>query len=258
LQIIKDTTRKLHYVVTIFLRFAYGDPPLRTIFAPDYLHLKAIYRFVSEFLTSLSSGQSILDIGCGDQRFKKFVPKTASYICLDYEPTKRKHYKRIPDPDIIGDVRALPIESNSFDRVLCTEVLEHVSEPISSITEMVRILKPNGKLILTVPFLFPEHDTPHDFHRYTLYGIKYDCERVGLKVVKIVKLGGVGTMLIGLLTRISHNLVTSTALGKLFFYFPGIFIFPLFYLTFNMIGYLLDHIKSSPFYIGIGLVCRKR
>jgi hypothetical protein len=123
---------------------------------------------------------------------------------------------------------------------------------------MFRILKPEGQMILTIPFLFPEHNSPYDFHRYTVHGIKCDCERVGLRVVKIVRFGGSGTVLAGLIVRIFHNFITSTALGKLLYYFPGMIIFPLFHALFNVLGYLLDWIPLSQFYIGVGLVCRKR
>jgi len=256
-----STTKKLQTLLVdswmFYSNLVYGTPPLRTVFAFDYLHLKAINHFVSEYLSSMPHGQRILDVGCGDERYRKFLPKGVAYVGLDYGPTRQKFYGKTMKPDILGDAQTIPIKSNIFDCILCTEVLEHISDTARSLTEMARVVKPDGQMILTVPFLFPEHNSPYDLHRYTLHGIKYECQRAGIRVVKIVKLGGAGTMLAGLLARLSHSLATATPFGKLLFYFPGFLIFPFVHLLFNMVGYLLDCAPSSSFYIGVGLICTK-
>ena len=68
---------------------------------------------------------------------------------------------------IIGDAQALGIADASFEMVLCTEVLEHLPEPQRAIDEMFRVLVPGGQLLLTTRFLFPIHDAPHDYFRFT-------------------------------------------------------------------------------------------
>ena len=257
MQTIKRHRTILANIWTFYSRLVYGTPPLRTVFAADYLHLRAIHRFVNESLAKLPNGRSVLDVGCGDQRYRKILPIGVAYVGLDYKPTKQKFYNRKPYPDIFGDAQAMPVKSNSFDCILCTEVLEHVSDITRSLADMVRILKPEGQMILTVPFLFPEHNSPYDFHRHTVHGIKFECERAGLRVERIVKLGGVGTMLAGLLARVCKNLMMSRAVGKILFYFPGLFVLPLLHFILNMTGCLLDRIPLSPFYIGAGLICRR-
>ena len=75
--------------------------------------------------------------------------------------------------DIIADAHDLHmIDSESFDVVLCTEVLEHLHSPAKAISEFHRVLKTGGVLIITTRFIFPLHDTPNDFFRFTKYGLK--------------------------------------------------------------------------------------
>jgi ubiquinone/menaquinone biosynthesis C-methylase UbiE len=75
-------------------------------------------------------------------------------------------------PDVVGDVQSLPCEDNSFDIILCTEVLEHVQDPRRAIAEMHRVLRPGGRLVLTTRFLFPIHHPSHDFFRFTEAGLQ--------------------------------------------------------------------------------------
>jgi SAM-dependent methyltransferase len=74
---------------------------------------------------------------------------------------------------LLSDAHALALAEGTFDVVVCTEVLEHLREPQTAINEMYRVLKPGGALILTTRFLFPIHDAPHDYYRYTKYGLRH-------------------------------------------------------------------------------------
>src|SRR3546814_8619033 len=70
-------------------------------------------------------------------------------------------------PDVAADGALLPFPDQSFEAVICSEVLEHVPDPRLVLDEIARVLKPGGCLLLTVPFLFRIHADPHDFGRYT-------------------------------------------------------------------------------------------
>jgi ubiquinone/menaquinone biosynthesis C-methylase UbiE len=86
--------------------------------------------------------------------------------------------------DVVGDAHKLPFKDNEFDNVLCTEVLEHLHTPVVAIAEMARVLKDGGTIILTTRFMFPIHDAPGDYFRYTKYGLRYlfrDWEILELK-----------------------------------------------------------------------------
>lgn len=70
-------------------------------------------------------------------------------------------------PDLQADAAALPLAAGSMDAVVCAELLEHVPDPRRVLAEAARVLRPGGRLVLTVPFLYPIHADPYDFGRYT-------------------------------------------------------------------------------------------
>jgi hypothetical protein len=87
--------------------------------------------------------------------------------------------------NVVADARRTPVGSQSVDVVLCTQVLEHVPEPQAVIAEIHRMLKPGGRLLLTVPSIFPQHGGPGDYWRYTADGLTWmlrDFERVDIRV----------------------------------------------------------------------------
>jgi SAM-dependent methyltransferase len=102
---------------------------------------------------------------------------------------------------IVGNALELPIRDAAFDLVLCTEMLEHVPEPQRAIDEIHRVLKPGGTLVLTTRFLFPIHDAPHDYFRFTKYGLRHllrnfeilqleeETDSVGTLAVLVQRLG---------------------------------------------------------------------
>jgi SAM-dependent methyltransferase len=85
---------------------------------------------------------------------------------------------------------ALPFPDASFDTALSMQVLEHVREPWTAVSEMARILRPGGTAIVSVPFVYPFHSDPHDYFRYSEEGLKSLFERSGLKIILCGKYGG--------------------------------------------------------------------
>lgn len=112
----------------------------------------------------------VLDIGCADSSIKKCLSQGISYIGLDYYTTAVEWYDT--KPDIFGDAHMLPVASESFDSILLLDVLEHLHDPAHCIQEVARVLKPGGVFYLQVPFIYPEHDAPLDYHRWTRYGLR--------------------------------------------------------------------------------------
>jgi len=102
---------------------------------------------------------TILDLGAGLRPFADLIPGRA--IALDHRPR--------PEIDLIGDAHHLPFADVSVDAVVCTEVFEHLVDPPAAAREIIRVLKPGGRLVLTTRFCFPLHDRPADFWRFTSY-----------------------------------------------------------------------------------------
>jgi len=126
----------------------------------------------------------LLDIGCGEQPYADLVKRRCTkYISTDMEV-------RSENLDVIGDSLSLPYKDRTFDSILCTEVLEHVSEPSKLFTEVARTLKIGGSLVLTTPMAWPLHEEPYDYFRYTRYGLIELSKSAGLKVCSINERGG--------------------------------------------------------------------
>ncbi len=102
---------------------------------------------------------TVLDLGAGLRPFADQIP--GRVIALDHRVR--------PDIDLIGDAHRLPFCDATFDAIVCTEVFEHLLDPPSAAGEMIRVLKPGGRLALTTRFCFPLHDRPGDFWRFTPY-----------------------------------------------------------------------------------------
>jgi SAM-dependent methyltransferase len=121
---------------------------------------------LDRFVAGHASGRRTLDIGAQNGPYGSFFPRR---VGLDIRPGIGVR--------IIGDAQALGIRSSAFEIVLCTEVLEHLPEPQAAVDEMFRVLEPGGLLLLTTRFLFPIHDAPHDYFRFTKYGLRHLLRR---------------------------------------------------------------------------------
>lgn len=126
---------------------------------------------------------AILDVGAGDRWIAAGLGPGAFYVALDYPPTGRDLYDA--RPDVFADAAQLPFADARFTGVVCLEVLEHVPEPGQVVAEIARVLAPQGQAWISMPFLYPLHDAPFDFQRYTEFGLRRDLLRAGLEVMEL-------------------------------------------------------------------------
>ncbi len=112
------------------------------------------------FLSKYSTDKKILDVGSGGSSYGRYFPNR---ITVDIDPSRK--------PDIVASAEMLPFSDGEFDFVLCTEMLEHTENPFSVEKELRRVTSVGGMLLLTTRFVFPLHDTPHDYWRFTKYGL---------------------------------------------------------------------------------------
>lgn len=186
------------------------------IFHPQFFLKK--YNNTAIKLAEVYATGILLDIGCGRMPYKqRLLPKIKKYIGLD-SPVTAKMYHGSNKPDIFADANHIPLENKSVDTILSLQVLEHLPEPQKSLSEIKRLLKKKGVLILSTVQYYPLHDKPHDFYRYTKYGLQNLLEEQGLKIIKLKEEGNV-FILIGqsfniYLMLILKNLV-KTPLGKI-------------------------------------------
>lgn len=128
----------------------------------NFLTSKLTRKHLDSFLAAHANQKHTLDIGCANSPYADLFPNRVGF---DERPA--------PGVDVVGDAHALPFGDGSFEQVVCTEVLEHLHTPQKAIDEMYRVLKPGGVLLLTTRFIFPLHDVPGDYFRYTKYGLKH-------------------------------------------------------------------------------------
>lgn len=154
----------------------------RAYFSPASLSLSS--KLIPQ-LRAVASGK-LLDVGSGTMPFRSSVIDLVDeYRSLDIE-------RRVPDVDFIADVRDMePVPSDTFDVLLCSQVLEHVTQPDKAIAEMKRVLRPGGRLVLTVPFLSRLHEEPVDYFRFTEYGVASLLEGAGFQVEQILPAGSI-------------------------------------------------------------------
>jgi SAM-dependent methyltransferase len=164
----------------------------------------------------------LLDLGCGHQPYRPFLPGRVEYISLDY-PSAQADSDHTVHPAIYGDGRTLPFADRSFDGVLCNQMLEHVDRPETVVQEIARVLKPGGVGLISVPFFYNLHLEPHDFFRFSPYGIKELLERNGLRVHQLRGQGGIGTLLV----QMFHNWLFSGLARQTRHYRPlGVLLLP--------------------------------
>lgn len=122
----------------------------------------------------------LLDIGAADRWVWPHLAPDVDYVALDYPATGKVMYG--VRPDVFADAANLPFPDSSFDAVVCLEVLEHVPAPQRVMNEIARVLRPGGRLWLSMPFIYPLHDAPYDFQRYTVPGLRRDLRQAGLEL----------------------------------------------------------------------------
>jgi SAM-dependent methyltransferase len=157
--------------------------PLRyTPLHPQWLLGQGLQTQDLEFIKGLT-----VDIGCSDQTIRRILPTSAQYIGLDYYQTAVDWYST--RPDAFADARCLPLADGSIDSALMLHVLEHIDRPELALSELARILRPGGQALVEVPFVYPLHDAPLDFRRWTRFGLAVEIEKAGLQVVQIDTVG---------------------------------------------------------------------
>jgi SAM-dependent methyltransferase len=143
---------------------------------PFYFARRGLRNGLREFFPQLRGG--VLDVGCGRKPYRLFVPADR-YVGLEIDsPHARAH----SHADAFYDGGAFPFAEGEFDGVLCSQVLEHVFTPAGFLSEIHRVLRPGGCLVLAVPFVWDEHEQPHDFARYSSFGLRALLERAGFEV----------------------------------------------------------------------------
>jgi SAM-dependent methyltransferase len=152
------------------------------------LHFEcALEDAVRTFAQSLDDHARVLDAGAGEGRYAHWFPRQR-YTGVDLAiGDSAWNYSNL---DAVCDLTALPFPDRCFDAVLNVVTLEHIREPAAALREMARILRPGARLLLIVPFEWEVHQDPHDYFRFTKYGLEYLLQGAGYVHPDIRPVGG--------------------------------------------------------------------
>lgn len=139
------------------------------------------------------AGGKLVDLGCGMVPLYDFYKSYISEnICADWPNTLHQNQYL----DITCNLNEpLPFQANEFDSIILSEVLEHVAEPELLWSEMAQILKPGGRILLGVPFLYKIHEAPHDYFRYTEFALRNFATKNKLEILHLIPFGGLPAVL---------------------------------------------------------------
>lgn len=150
-------------------------------------------RWIEAKAQSLKSGSKVLDVGAGTTPYRHLF-KHCHYTSQDfklYDGLKLGGTIEYGSIDIVSDITAIPVEDSSFDCVICTEVLEHVLDPMRAINEMTRLLKSGGRILLTAPLGSGLHQLPYHYYGgFTPEWYQSVLKMNGIEILEISPNGG--------------------------------------------------------------------
>ena len=175
---------------------------LGSYFDPDSVISRQISKAISGRHYS-----SVLDYGAGNSPYKPYV-SCDRYVTADITPSVTQCIDLLILPG-----EKLKIADASFDLILLLDVLEHVPDPTYVFAELRRLIKPGGSIIISLPFIVREHETPNDYRRYTYFGIKKLISDNGAEILRFEKIGNVYYTLVTLFLERSVYNGERSALG---------------------------------------------
>lgn len=155
----------------------HGNSVFSIFINPYYFARKGLYISLSKYANRISG--KVLDIGCGNKPYEVLFD-VSEYIGLEIDTAENRVNK---SADYYYDGKLIPFQDESYDGILCNQVLEHVFMPTNFIKEVSRVLKVDGKLLLSVPFVWDEHEQPVDYARYSSFGLRYMLESNGFEIL---------------------------------------------------------------------------
>lgn len=164
------------------------------------LIISLIAEFYQHSIPKYCSGE-LVDLGCGNVPLYGFYKDYVEGVtCIDWDGSRHNNIYLDFTADLNKPLDFL--ESRSYNTIILSDVLEHLLEPEMIWTEMGRILKPGGTLILNVPFFYWIHEVPHDYHRYTKFALSHYAECSGFKIIDLQAYGGVPEILADIFSKI--------------------------------------------------------
>lgn len=216
----------------------------------QWLAVRALHHDLRRVLPGVRG--RVLDVGCGKKPYASWLPrgKGNRVVGIDVSP--------LPDVDVVvGEEGGLPFRDGAFDAVLCTQVLEHVVDLESTLSEIHRVLVSSGLLVASVPFIYQEHGAPRDFRRFS----RHEAVRLlsgRYEIVEANGQGGIGSTVIMLLLAWLNGVWERRSPLRVM-KLPLLPAWLAAAMAMNMLGLMLDSLdRTGAFYGNVLVVARKR
>lgn len=156
---------------------------LSVLYSSTHIIRRGLYKAIRKYAPQLNG--RILDLGCGSKPYENLFTGATEYIGCDIQTSGHDHSSS--KIDVYYDGKTLPFEDGAFDGAVSFETFEHIFNLSEVLTEIQRVIKPGGYLLVTTPFAWGEHEQPYDFARYTSFGLTEILRTHGLSVVSLEK-----------------------------------------------------------------------
>ncbi len=178
------------------LRSKQGSNDLVLLLRNCYFIPKKLLRDALKREASRYRGRTLVDIGCGWKPYRPFLDHLERYVGIDITAQRAA--------DIVASADRIPLSDGVADAVLCTEVIEHMRDPAALCRELARVARPNTTLLITAPMSWNLHYEPHDYYRFTPYGLAHLLEEAGFEVLAKTRIGGLGSLIGARLVDVLH------------------------------------------------------
>ncbi|MGL5871923.1 MAG: class I SAM-dependent methyltransferase [Xenococcaceae cyanobacterium] len=214
---------------------------------PFYFARKGLFENITSLSKSIQG--KILDVGCGQKPYKNLF-NASEYIGLELDSSENRKSKKA---DYFYDGKTFPFGDRDFDSVIVNQVFEHIFNPDIFLAEINRVLKEEGFLLMSLPFVWDEHEQPHDYARYSSFGMKYLLEKHGFEILEYKKSVRDIRVIFQILTAYIYKF-TFPSNKLLSFLLTAIFISPL-----NILGELLGNIfpDNEDLYLDSVILAKK-
>lgn len=224
------------------------NPSLIGLFInPFYFARKGLFNSIANKLVHLDG--KLLDVGCGTKPYQSLC-YVEEYIGLEIDDEGNRNHQFA---DSFYDGKTIPFENNYFDSILTNQVFEHVFNPDEFLKEINRVTKVNGLMLLTVPFVWDEHEQPYDYARYSSFGLKHLLKKNGFEIIEAQKTNNGIEVIFQLLSAYLYK-VTNTSNIWINLFLNIFLIAPV-----NIIGLILGKIlpKNNDLYLDNVVLAKK-
>ncbi|WP_373036551.1 class I SAM-dependent methyltransferase [Sulfurimonas sp.] len=249
-------TKLLSFISYKIIPFLTGERHAPDVYITNafYLNWRQLSKSMKNALPYLKG--NCIDVGAGTAPYQDMISKKVDrYTVADHTDTRASMFALASSEFVEADVLDLPFEDESADTIIFTQVLEHVSDPNLALDQITRVLKTDGILVISVPFIFQAHAQPHDYWRFSQRGIKKLLQDRNYEIKLFHYQGYLGTALINILNGFIWELSSKNKLIRNFILLPVLLV--LFSIN-NIFGLVMDLIKLQAYSPNFFIVAQKK